>query len=302
MESKRLDLKGKRFPIACHWEITYRCNLNCAMCYTNSRNTPEQISEELSTAEIFRILDELTQAGCLELTLTGGEPLARPDFLEIYQRAASKGFLITLFTNATLLDKRALDAFKSYPPYLIEISLHGVTPSTFESVTRKKDSFAKCMSAIKELHKNHFNLLLKATATTLNKAEVLAVKNYAQTLEDVRFILGEELRESLDSAQNLLRFQLSNEELDKIEAADPDITREVCNSTTAPVGSCLAGKHFFHLDAYGALQLCSLHRKESYDLRKGNLLEGFYQHLPAFSCPLKETDSHTRSVPEACDV
>src|SRR5881396_2360482 len=75
---------GRRVPLTGQWELTCRCNLRCVMCYTDCFNHPENIRNELSTSEIIRIMDELAEAGCVELCLTGGEPLARPDFFDIY--------------------------------------------------------------------------------------------------------------------------------------------------------------------------------------------------------------------------
>lgn len=60
----------ERFPYSCQWEITCRCNLHCVMCYTDCFNRPDAIRQELSTAEILRIMDELAEAGTLELCLT----------------------------------------------------------------------------------------------------------------------------------------------------------------------------------------------------------------------------------------
>src|SRR2546422_812159 len=103
IEHKELAALPERFPLACQWEITCRCNLRCVMCYTDCFNRPDLIRNELSTSEILRIMDELAAAGCLDLVLTGGEPLARPDFFDIYERAKENGFLTTLFTNGTLI-------------------------------------------------------------------------------------------------------------------------------------------------------------------------------------------------------
>ncbi len=61
--------QGKPFPLNGQWEVTCRCNLKCVMCYTDPSNTPEQIRQELSYEEIVRILDEIHEEGCLELTL-----------------------------------------------------------------------------------------------------------------------------------------------------------------------------------------------------------------------------------------
>lgn len=80
VQQRKLDHLPDRFPLACQWEVTCRCNLHCVMCYTDCFNEPERIRQELSTAELLRIMEELAQAGCLELCLTGGEPLAQPDF------------------------------------------------------------------------------------------------------------------------------------------------------------------------------------------------------------------------------
>src|SRR5436190_1139417 len=108
---KRLGLLEvpAHYPFLCQWEITCRCNLRCVMCYTDCYNSPANIKDELSTAEILRIMDEVALAGCLELVLTGGEPLARPDFFEIYGHAKTKGFLVTLFTNGTLITETIAD-------------------------------------------------------------------------------------------------------------------------------------------------------------------------------------------------
>ena len=61
-----------RLPLSGQWEITCRCNLRCQMCYTDPFNTPDRVRQELATAEVVRILEELREAGCIELTLTGG--------------------------------------------------------------------------------------------------------------------------------------------------------------------------------------------------------------------------------------
>jgi len=130
--SKRIfsSLSRGRFPWSCQWELTCRCNLRCVMCYTDCFNRPDKIQDELPTNEIIRIMDELAEAGCLELCLTGGEPLARQDFFEIYAHAKQKGFLVTIFTNGTLITDVIADRLAALPPHRIEISFHGLTDSS----------------------------------------------------------------------------------------------------------------------------------------------------------------------------
>ena len=82
-------LSGGRFPLSSQWEITCRCNLRCVMCYTDCFNTPDMLRQELSLREIVRIMDEIREAGCLELTLTGGEPLIRRDLPDLVRMLAA---------------------------------------------------------------------------------------------------------------------------------------------------------------------------------------------------------------------
>ena len=287
MEHTRLTLLPERFPYLCQWEITCRCNLRCVMCYTDCFNRPDKIRQELTTQEILRIMDELADAGCLELCLTGGEPLARPDFFDIYEYAKEKGFLITLFTNGTLITGEIADRLAARPPHRIEISLHGLTERTFDDITQGNGSFQRCMRAIGLLLERKLALVLKTTAMTLNRDEVLAIKQYVNGLGSVGYKLGVEMRPALDGSEAPARFGLSPSESLDITRQDPELWAETCRVQSQPMPPCESGKHRFHIDAYGRLQLCSGNRRQGYDLRRGSFQEGFYQALPTFACPFK---------------
>ncbi len=92
----------KRTPLSGSLDLTFRCNNRCVHCYVNRPlDDNGEKEKELNYADICRILDHLAQEGCLWLLITGGEPLVREDFEDIYLYAKKKGFLITLFTNGT---------------------------------------------------------------------------------------------------------------------------------------------------------------------------------------------------------
>jgi MoaA/NifB/PqqE/SkfB family radical SAM enzyme len=110
--SRRLHDKvvGRRIPISGSIEVTARCNLRCAHCYINlPAGDRHALERELNCQELFSILDQMVDEGCLWLLITGGEPLIRPDFLDIYTYAKKKGILITLFTNGTTITPRIAD-------------------------------------------------------------------------------------------------------------------------------------------------------------------------------------------------
>lgn len=291
----RLLNPPERFPLTGQWEITCRCNLRCIMCYTDCFNRTEKVREELSTDEILRIMDELAEAGCLELALTGGEPLARPDFFEIYEHAKAGGFLVTLLTNGTLITEEIADRLAALPPHRIEISLHGVTERTFERVTQGRGAFQRCMAAIGLLRDRRLPLMLKTTAMTANKEEVLAIKRYVNGLEGVGYKLGGEMRPTLEGSDAPGLLALSDEDLIEINRQDAELWTEACRNQARPPQPCQSGKQRFHIDAYGQLQLCSGNRLQSYDLRRGSFKDGFYHHLHTFPCPQK-AESHATLI------
>lgn len=101
---------------------TYKCNLNCIMC-----DLPKMFKncKDLPLGTIKRIIRESKEIGFKELVLTGGEPLLRDDIFEIIQYAKSKGFIINLNTNATLIENKLLKKLLKSKPSIISISLDG---------------------------------------------------------------------------------------------------------------------------------------------------------------------------------
>jgi MoaA/NifB/PqqE/SkfB family radical SAM enzyme len=276
-----------RFPYSCQWEVTCRCNLHCVMCYTDCFNRAEAIRQELSTVEILRIMDELAEAGTLELCLTGGEPLARPDFFQLYEHAIRCGFLITVFSNGTLITEAHADRFAALRPHRIEISLHGMTRETFERITLGQGSHDRCLQAVKLLLDRHIPLVLKSTAMTLNQREILDIKRYVESLGTVNYKLGEEMRPELDGGAGPFQYALSEQDLTELNQRDPDLWRDACRRNSVKPPPCQSGMQRFHIDAYGQLQLCSGNRRQSYDLRKGSISIGFYDALATFACDWK---------------
>ena len=285
----RLPILPSHHPLQGQWELTCRCNLRCVMCYTDCFNHPEYIRQELSTQEILHIMDELIEAGCLELCLTGGEPLSRPDFFAIYEQAISNGLLVTLFTNGTLITEAVADRLAAHPPKRIEISVHGATEQTFERVTQGRGSYRRVQEAISLLRARQLPLTLKTTAMTINRDDVLSIKRTVQSMGSVAYNLGDEMRPALDGSLAPLELGLTTDERSLLFQNDRELWDELCARETTPASPCRSGEHRFHIDAYGMLQLCSGNRLQGYDLRKGSFREGFYHHLPTFPCRWKAT-------------
>lgn len=111
----RTDQKYRRFPCRyiarAHWSITGRCNYRCRHCYMSA---PEAKYGELSHDQCLDIVQQLAEAGIYNVSLTGGEPLVRPDFLEIVDALLERNISISqIYSNGALINERLLDHFKS---------------------------------------------------------------------------------------------------------------------------------------------------------------------------------------------
>jgi MoaA/NifB/PqqE/SkfB family radical SAM enzyme len=102
--ARRLRVRERRIPVQGMIETTFRCNLSCAHCYVNKKASDVAAqARELSFERLSALIDEIVDAGCLSLVLTGGEPLIRPDFPALYVHAIQRGLMVTVFTNGTLI-------------------------------------------------------------------------------------------------------------------------------------------------------------------------------------------------------
>jgi len=171
----------KHIPLYAHIELTYRCNLRCVHCFIPEglRNS----DEELSTEQVFDIIDQLADAGTLKLTLSGGEPLFRQDFFAIAEYARNRNMALGIISNGTLIDEAVVKRFKQLHFNDIAISLYGLTPQTHEAVTGVPGSLSRTVRAIKLLKENGFKVTIKTPVMKQNLCQVPELDNWCQALE-----------------------------------------------------------------------------------------------------------------------
>ena len=100
-------------------ELTERCNNNCIHCCINlPANDRAAKAREMTTEQVKSILTEVVALGCLEVRFTGGEPLLRPDFEEIYLFARRLGLKVLIFTNSCLITPRLANLLAHIPPLM----------------------------------------------------------------------------------------------------------------------------------------------------------------------------------------
>jgi len=281
-------VSGKRIPLRGTIEVTRRCPLACAHCYNNLPLTDQQaLDGELSYEEHCGILDEIVESGCFWLLYTGGEIFARQDFIDIYRYAKKKGLLITLFTNAVLINQKIADSLAEYPPHYIEISLYGRTKKTYEKVTGRPGSFRRCMRGIELLIERGMDVKLKTVTMTLNKHEIWEMKRFVEEELGLEFRFDAMINPRLDGSQNPLALRLTPEEVVALDLQDPERLAEwnrFCEHHIGPPADpkhshdlyqCGGGVGSFAIDPSGNLTLCGMSASDIYDLRQGTFRDGW---------------------------
>lgn len=281
--------RERRIPISGSIEVTHRCNFNCVHCYLGAQSEIHQkaLTSEISSAKFFQIIDEITEAGCLKLLFTGGDPFFRKDFLEIYKHAKQNGLLVTIFTNGTLISDAALEVLQAFPPKIIEITLYGATEQTYESITKIPGSYRKCLHAIEKLLAIKAHLKLKTMVININKHEFFAMEKMAKDWGvDFRFDCVVQPKHSGNAEHQNLRLQ--PEEIVAISFADPErsklwVEQDKTRSglqTSDLLYNCGAGRIGFHIDPYGNLMPCLSSIKYKYSLLTGSFLDGWNNFIP----------------------
>jgi radical SAM protein with 4Fe4S-binding SPASM domain len=292
-------IKNERRLISFDLEITARCNNNCRHCYINLPAKDKRTKEkEMSLAQIKNIVEQAIELRALWCLITGGEPLLREDFFDIYLYLKKKGLLISVFTNATLITEEHIKFFKRYPPRDIEVTVYGVTEETYEKVTRNPGSCDAFMDGLELLLKNKVKVRLKAMALRSNVHELTAISQFCRqrTKDYFRFDPFLHLRFDADIKRNeeIKSERLLPKEIVTIEKNDPERFQALekgCDGLINPdfahfgcdhLFNCGTGNGSFTVSYDGFFRLCSSlwHPDCIYDLKKGMLAEAWHKFVP----------------------
>jgi radical SAM protein with 4Fe4S-binding SPASM domain len=292
-------IKSHNCPISFDLEITARCNNDCRHCYIcKSPDDSSSRAKELSVDEIMQIADQAVSMGILWCNITGGEPLLREDFSEVYTGLKRMGLLVSLFTNACLIREEHIELFKIYPPRDIEVTVYGITKETYESVSRRPGSYDAFQRGLNLLLKNGIPVRLKTMALRSNVRELPRIAEFcrSRTKDYFRFDPLLHLRLDRDPVRNevIKSERLSPEEIVAIERADSErfnalekgcnklIRQEFCDKQCNHLFHCGTGAGSFVLGCDGRFRLCSSlsHPDCTYDLRNGNLADAWKEFVP----------------------
>jgi len=151
------------------WNLIRRCNLQCKHCYSISAD--HDFPGELSTEEVFGVMDDLKAFHVPVLILSGGEPLLRPDIYDISRRAKAMGFYVGLSTNGTLINETNIDAITDVNYDYVGVSLDGIG-ATHDAFRRKEGAFDASLAGVRLCQQRGLKAGLRFTMTLDNAHEL----------------------------------------------------------------------------------------------------------------------------------
>lgn len=162
--------------------LTRRCNLACAHCYLDAQTLRQGDGDELSTAEVQALLDDVATLGHgTMVVLTGGEPLLRKDLEPLIRHGSALGLPMVVGTNAVLLSERRVRSLKSAGVLGLGISLDSLDPACHDRFRGQPGAWAKTMAGIERCRRNNVDFQLHFSVTDANAHELPAMVEFAQS-------------------------------------------------------------------------------------------------------------------------
>jgi len=259
-------------------ELTYQCNLDCFFCYNDLSLRGRALSRE----QWLGLLDELAALGTLHVVLSGGEPLAHPDFFSIGAHARARGFVVRVKSNGHGLSGPVARRLRErVDPFLVEVSLHGAQAASHDRQTRVPGSFERLLRNLAEMRAAGLRVKLNATLTRWNEGEVEAMFALAEGLRlPLQFDPEVTPRDDGDrtptgiaaTQEGLLR--LFRAEFARGERAAAAGSRDADRALPVPTDRhCGAGSAGIAVDPYGNVYPCVQWRRPVGSLHEARLAE-----------------------------
>jgi radical SAM protein with 4Fe4S-binding SPASM domain len=298
---KYIDLP--RLPLDGMLDLTYRCNNNCRHCWLWLPPDAPEGRDELTFEEIRNIVDQARAMGCQAWAISGGEPMLRPDFIEIFDYLTHKSVHYSLNTNGILITPKIAHLLTRKGTKMI--ALYGATAKVHDHVTRTPGSFEAAMRGI---------AYLKEAGAPFTIQIIPMRDNYHQYKE--MLALARNLSKSYRVGASWLYFSACRSDARNREIAgqrlDPadvialdepipvkDLLDTYTNNNVAQepsqcdtiekddrlFASCIAARRKFHIDPYGQMSFCSFVKEPSlrYNLREGTFRQAWDEFIPSLS-------------------
>ena len=294
------------------WELTGSCNLFCAHCRGSA--TSDSCENELTPKECFHLIDQILEVGQPIIILTGGEPLVRPDVMEIAAYAVSRGLRVVMGTNGTLITEEIARKLKEIPVSRLGISLDFPTAGLQDDFRGQKGAFEAAVAGISRARKTGIEIQINSTISKLNvhylddlltlsldmgavafhpfllvptgrgkalESVELPPEQYEQTLNwiyDKQVELGDRIFFKPTDAPHYLRIMKQRQNQEGQTKPEPAAGRHPANAITR---GCLAGTGFCFISSRGKVKGCGYLDVVAGDIRENSFAE-IWEGSPLF--------------------
>ncbi|MFH1354799.1 MAG: radical SAM protein [Candidatus Omnitrophota bacterium] len=302
-----------RLPLEGSIDLTFRCNNNCRHCWLRLPPDSEEEKEELSFEEIKKIVDQARMMGCRKWSISGGEPMLRPDFPKIFEYLTDNINSYSINTNGTLITPKIakLMARKG----IKMVALYGATKDVHDHITRNPGSFEATMRGFQYLKEAGAGFTVQLIPMKDNYYQFKDMIQLAESLSK-HYRVGAawlHLSDCLDKERNMeiIRQRLTPKEVVELDKPDLSFEERVgensgcykANKSGYLFASCIDLRRDFHIDPYGKMTFCCLIKEPSfrYDLRKGSFQEAWEDFIPSLAKKIKVTKEYKKHC-GACEL
>jgi AdoMet-dependent heme synthase len=258
MEEVMTRARRLAVPFSAHVDLTWRCNEQCVHCYLDHGDCGE-----MKTFEVLRLLDELAEAGCLILALSGGELFLRRDLLEIVAQARARTFAVRLKTNATLIREREADRIRALGVEDVQVSIYSDRPEVHDAVTLLPGSLERSLRGMRLLRDRGQKVTIAHMVMRPNRRDYAGVRRIAQEL-GATFRIDPTITPKLNGDYSPVGLNVTHEELVQI-VRNPEFVGNVDEFCAAPAPAdeaalneipCSAGYNHAYVSPYGDVYPC----------------------------------------------
>lgn len=268
------DATAKGYPLGGTFELTPLCNMNCKMCYIRmTREEMEKCGQMKTAEEWLSIARKAKKMGMLFLLLTGGEPFLYPEFWTLYEELKKMGLMVSINSNATLLDDEIIERLKNNPPYRINITVYGGSDETYRRLCRYDNGYTKATEAVKKLRAAGIYVKINGSITPDNCADISSCFDFVREV-DAPFQLGSYMfppmrREDKTTARfnpneagyyqaRIDKLRYNEDELQRIKYQIAECVENGSKTDLPKKFRCRAGRSSFWINWKGEMTACGM--------------------------------------------
>ncbi len=314
LERSKTDILP-RLPLEGHIDLTYRCNNSCRHCWISISSDSRKREEELSFDRIKHVVDQAREMGCRRWSISGGEPMLRGDFKEIFDYATRNSVSYNLNTNGTLITPEIAGLMKKKGSKLV--ALYGATAEVHDHITRNPGSFEATMRGFAYLKEAGAGFCVQVVPMKDNYHQFDDMLGLAASLSKHYRIGAAWLYLSAygcrERNSEIMRQRLSPEEV--VELDKPNLSYEELMRNGAGCGSsqtrdggslfgpCISSRNDFHIDPYGKMAFCYFIKDPvlRFDLKKGDFKECWDGFIPSLANNVRPTKEYSENC-GACEL